>query len=144
MDYSELVEHKVETAEPASEASSRARELMLEYVDRVAERLGYIRMDHPPRLAERMREALGSASADAVVNELQLAIARNSRPLAEAGSDSEFARCVLDLFEGAVAKVERDQRDADIYAQSPQTERDPDPEFRRAANEAAVNSWEKT
>jgi hypothetical protein len=117
---------------------------MLEHVDRVAERLGYIRIDHPPRLAERMREALDSASADAVVNELQLAIARNSRPLAEAGSDSEFARCVLDLFEDAVAKVERDRHDADIYAQSSSSDRDPDPEFRRAAAEAATTSWEET
>jgi hypothetical protein len=91
-----------------------------------------------------MREALDSTSADAVVDELQLAIARNSRPLAQAASDSEFTRRVLDLFEGAMAKIERDQRDADLYAQASSADRDPEPEFRRAANEAAEESWGDT
>jgi hypothetical protein len=115
--------------------------MMLEYVDRVAQRFGYVRIDPDVQRADRVRQALESTNANAVLDEVQLAIARNSDPLMQAESDAELAKHLWQLFEGAVDKLERDRRDAQLYAGAPEQDRDPDPSFRDGATRASASDW---
>jgi hypothetical protein len=122
--------------------TTKVRGLMLEYVDRVAERLGYMRIDKQTALSARLRDALRSDSADAILEELRLSIARRPELLAAAQSEGELMECVSDLIDAAIIKVARDAGDAALYSAAGEVDRDPDPSFRRGALKASAKNWE--
>jgi hypothetical protein len=115
---------------------------MLEYVDRVAERLGYVRIEKQTEVSARMRDALKSDSADAILEELRLSIARRPELLATAQSESELMERVSDLIEAAMVKVARDASDAALYRAASEEDLDPDPSFRHGALKATAKNWQ--
>lgn len=129
-------------AEPSdSDAVARVRSLMFDYVDRVAQRLGFLRFDGHSDLAARVRDALDSESADAVMEQVQLTIARHPERLSAAQTDGDLVRLLYELFDAAVAKVEQDAEESEMYRNSAAEDLDPDPAFRRGAIQAATKNW---
>ncbi len=122
------------------EAPTRVRTLMLDYVEKVAEHFGFVRVEPRPE-HQRLRALLGSSDREAVLHELQLAIARRPERLGSARNHAELLRRIDELLTAALAKVERDRADAKLYAEAPAEELDPDPSFRHAANRSAARDW---
>lgn len=116
----------------------RVRSMMIGYLDRVAERLGYVRLGTQAELAERVRTALSSDLGDAIVEEVRLAVARDPEQFA-ANSEAELLSRLTDAFDQAIARVERKTRESAPYGDLSSDERDPDPAFRRGALRAASN-----
>lgn len=118
----------------------RVREMMLEYVDRVAGRLGFVRLESQG-LSERVRDVAESDTSNALAHEVQIALARHPDRLTVA-SDAELTRNLYLILESAVAKLERDRVDSEAYAAATPEERDPDPAFRAGAVRAAAKRWQ--
>jgi hypothetical protein len=113
---------------------------MLEYVDRVAERLGFVRIESDRGLSDRIREVAKLDAANALAVEVELAMARHPDRLA-ARSDAELTRNLYLILESAVEKLERDRADSAAYASAMPDELDPDPSFRAGALRAASKRW---
>jgi hypothetical protein len=129
----------MEAPRASNSESLRVREMMLEYVDKVAERLGFVRIESQ-HLSERVREVAESDRSSALAYEIQIALARHPDRLA-ASTAAELTKSLYSILESAIAKLERDRADSAAYAAAAAEELDPDPTFRAGAVRAAAKRW---
>ena len=112
--------------------------MMLGYVERVAEHLGFVRV---PDL-DRARAMLASEDGERVMLEFQLGYLRRRETLAQAKTNSGFQRMLDELLIEAADKVARDKEDAAAYARATESSTKEDKEFARAAARLAGRRWQ--
>jgi hypothetical protein len=89
----------------------------------------------------RLGEALENPENEWIAREIQLALLRRSRELADSANRSELMRATMELLVAATEKIEEDLRFVDAYAAAARARTDEDEEFLEAAQRAAGALW---
>jgi hypothetical protein len=112
------------------------RRLMVDYVERVAEHFGFVRVGGQSDF-NRLRELLATDDGDDVLRNVQLAHAREPDFLSAARTGPEFLKRLDELIGRAAEKVWKTKLERERLASLPAEERGGDVEFRTAALRAS-------
>jgi hypothetical protein len=89
----------------------------------------------------RIAKALESPENDWMAREIQLALLRRARELAESANRSELMRATMELLVAATEKIAEDLRFMEDYAAAARERTAEDEEFLDAAQRAAAALW---
>lgn len=89
----------------------------------------------------RIGEALESPENEWIARELQLALLRRSRELAESENRSELMRATMELLVAVTEKIAEDLRYIEDYAAAGRERTDEDEKFLEAAQRATAAVW---
>lgn len=89
----------------------------------------------------RIGEALESPENEWIAREIQLALLRGSRDLAESANRSELMRATMELLVAATEKIAEDLQFVDAYAAEARARTAEDEEFLEAAQRAGAALW---